>query len=367
MSSERSTICLNMIVRNEAHVIERCLQSVRPFIDSYCIADTGSTDGTQDIIRKVLADIPGEVHDRPWKDFGFNRTEAIQLAKGKADYLLIVDADDVLTGSRPALLTHDEISITVKHGGSTHRRPHLFRSTLPYRYVGVLHEYLQCDIEVASKTHLPSLVYCVGGGGARSSKTAREKFLHDAEVLEKALRAEPSNARYAYYLGQSYKDADEPKKAVEAFERRVGMVGFVEETYLSLEYIAELAEAAAGDARDEATIDQITKAYLRAYGYRPSRLEPLYRLCDYLNRRGKFTLAYLIARGAVGTPISTDIFLVDYAVYEWRMKDAFSIAAFYVNDKKAARQAFEELLASPQVPPAEIPRIKENLRFLGSE
>ena len=47
MTRDGQTICLNMIVRNEAPVIRRCLDSVMPIIDSWVIVDTGSTDGTQ--------------------------------------------------------------------------------------------------------------------------------------------------------------------------------------------------------------------------------------------------------------------------------------------------------------------------------
>jgi len=69
------TICLNMIVKNEARVIRRCLDTVRPFIDRWVIVDTGSTDGTQALIREVLQGVPGELHERRWKDFAHNRNE----------------------------------------------------------------------------------------------------------------------------------------------------------------------------------------------------------------------------------------------------------------------------------------------------
>ena len=68
MTVSRPTICLNMIVKNEAHVIRRCLDSVRPIVDSWVIVDTGSSDGTQEIVRNWFADIPGELHERPWRD-----------------------------------------------------------------------------------------------------------------------------------------------------------------------------------------------------------------------------------------------------------------------------------------------------------
>ena len=70
-------ICLNMIVKNEANVIRRCLDSIHPFIDYWVIVDTGSSDGTQDIIRATLASIPGDLHQRPWRDFAHNRNEAL--------------------------------------------------------------------------------------------------------------------------------------------------------------------------------------------------------------------------------------------------------------------------------------------------
>ena len=77
-------------------MIRRCLDSVRPIIDHWVIVDTGSTDGTQDIIREHLRDLPGELHERPWRDFAHNRSEALELARGKSDYTLIIDADDTL-------------------------------------------------------------------------------------------------------------------------------------------------------------------------------------------------------------------------------------------------------------------------------
>src|SRR5207244_3721777 len=91
-----NTICLVMIVRNEAGVIRRCLESVKPVINHWVICDTGSTDNTPDIIRETLAGIPGTLHRERWIDFGNNRTQALKLAKGKADYHLLLDADMTL-------------------------------------------------------------------------------------------------------------------------------------------------------------------------------------------------------------------------------------------------------------------------------
>src|SRR3990167_8937586 len=89
-------ISLCMIVRNEGKFIERCLASVKPFIDSWTIVDTGSKDDTKKLIRKALKGIPGKLHEREFTDFGHNRTEALALAKGSANWLLLLDADETV-------------------------------------------------------------------------------------------------------------------------------------------------------------------------------------------------------------------------------------------------------------------------------
>ncbi len=96
----RPTICLNMIVKNEAHIIAETLDSVAPHISSWVIVDTGSTDGTQDLIRNHMAGlgIPGELYERPWRNFGHNRTEALHLAQGHGDYIWAIDADETVSG-----------------------------------------------------------------------------------------------------------------------------------------------------------------------------------------------------------------------------------------------------------------------------
>jgi glycosyltransferase involved in cell wall biosynthesis len=74
-------ICLNMIVKDEAPVIGRCLDAALPFIDHWVIVDTGSTDGTQDLVRRHLASVPGTLAERPWRNFAHNRNEALALAR----------------------------------------------------------------------------------------------------------------------------------------------------------------------------------------------------------------------------------------------------------------------------------------------
>ena len=69
-------LCLNMIVKNESHIIEERLEDLTNKIhfDYYVICDTGSTDNTKEIIRSLFEkkNIPGELHEHEWSDFGTN-------------------------------------------------------------------------------------------------------------------------------------------------------------------------------------------------------------------------------------------------------------------------------------------------------
>lgn len=67
-------ICLTMIVKDGADNIARCIRSALPVIDRWSVVDTGSTDGTQDIVRRELEHLPGRLHERPWVDFAHNRS-----------------------------------------------------------------------------------------------------------------------------------------------------------------------------------------------------------------------------------------------------------------------------------------------------
>ena len=99
----KKTICLTMIVKNEAHLILECFRHLSKYItfDYWVINDNGSTDGTQKLIKDYFAEkgIPGELDETPWKDFAFNRTLAFKRAFEKTDYAFVWDADDEIWGN----------------------------------------------------------------------------------------------------------------------------------------------------------------------------------------------------------------------------------------------------------------------------
>ena len=349
-----NSICLNMIVKNEAHVIRRALDSVRPLITTWCILDTGSTDGTQDIIREYLKDLPGELHEAPWKGFGASRTEAIELARERADYLLFIDADDELLlpkGFRLPLLKADAYYVYHRLVDLGFMRMDLVATRCPWRYVGVLHEYLESD-QPRSSEILKGPVIQERREGARSQDP--RKYERDAEVLERALLEEPENARYAFYLAQSRKDAGQLDAAVEAYRRRVAMGGWDEEIYVSLLRVAQLLEAL---GRPET---EVVQAFLEAYQVRPRRLESLVGLAAYYRKLEKYHLALLFAERGLKVLRPGDILLVEEDCYTWRCLDEFAVAASWAGRHRDALQACDRLLTEGLLPPGEVNRVRAN-------
>ncbi len=288
----KTTIGLCMIVKDESHVIERCLTSLKQLIDHWTIVDTGSTDDTMEKIRRILAGIPGTLHQRPWRNFGHNRSEALALARPHADYSFVIDADERLElpdGFGWPALGADDYRLLHATGSNRYWRTSLVSNRLAWRYVGVLHEYIEADGWRASQNLQGPVVWGYFDGGRSVGLSTIEKYARDARTLEAALVEEPHNARYQFYLAQGYRDSQQIDKAIAAYEARAAMGGWEEEVWYSLQQVAVMRE------RTGAPMDTVVGSYLRAFGARPQRAESLCSLAAYLRGRGNWALAHLFA------------------------------------------------------------------------
>ncbi|MBS0570296.1 MAG: glycosyltransferase [Proteobacteria bacterium] len=352
-------ICLSMIVKNEAPVIERCLRSVKPFIHAWAIADTGSTDGTQDIVRRFMADLPGELIERPWVDFSSNRNEALALAGKYGDYALIIDADDALeadAGFTWPALTAPGYLFEIVYNELRYRRPALPRLDAGWQWQGVLHEALVSP-QLAQAQYLPGLRIHIHNDGARSRQSATEKFTRDAEVLRAALAREPDNARYRFYLAQSLRDAGDLPGAIAEYEKRLTMGGWAEEVYFSKFQVGVLKE------RSGASYADVVAAYLDACDSRPRRAEAPCELARYFRLHQRWNLARHFAQVAANLPVPDDVLFIDRTVHDWRARDELAIASYWCGDYAQSASLCRALLADPRLPTAERERVRKNLEF----
>lgn len=358
MNASGQTICLCMIVKDETPVIRRCLDSVRPIVDHWIIVDTGSSDGTQDMIREHYRDVPGELVERPWVDFAHNRSEALRLARGKADYVLVIDADEVLEyapGFALPALEADAYHFEMRSGGVTYYKTQLVRDALDWCFRSVVHEYIHSDL-ARSDARMEGLwtMRFPDGARARDPLTYRK----DALLLETALLTEPNNSRYMFYLAQSYRDANEPELAIDRYAKRAAMGGWIEEVWYSLYQIAEIRK------RIGAPWPEVLEAYLAAYRSNPFRAEPLYKIAVQYQAQRDFAIAHLFLLRAAAIPFpAADQLFVEKAVYESLLPIEYAVASFYVGDHAAAIDTNNRLLASADTPAELYDQIVRNRQF----
>lgn len=354
-----TTVCLSMIVKDEAAVIERCLSSARPHIDAWCVVDTGSTDDTQKIVKRVMADMPGQLHERPWLGFAQNRTEALQLARSLADYSLMLDADEVLVagdGFGMPTLTAGAYSLLHRLRDIGFQRVQLTSNAREWRYEGALHSYPVCESPCAI-TELKGLVVENRGDGARGKDSAR-RFLRDAEILEEAIQADPTSARSWFYLAQSYRDGGNVEKALAAYEHRAfELEGWIEERWHAA------YEAAIMKERLQRDFGEIVLAYLEAFQMRPTRAEPLMRLSKLCRGMGHREMGLVFASRAMRMRRPSDSLFVEESIYAWRALDEYAIGCYWSGEYEEAIRANTELLANPNLPARERGRVEKNRRF----
>lgn len=360
MNVAGQTICLNMIVKNEASVIRRCLETVKPFIDSWVVVDTGSTDGTQSIIQDYLNDLPGTLHEQPWQNFADNRSGALRLARGNSDYILIIDADDtleVISGSVIQALTADSYTIDIQDPPTLYRRTQLVRGSLPWRYDGVLHEYLTCD-EAGPAEHLAGVIMHRHHDGARRKDP--QTYRRDVEVLKTALATETRpflRARYTFYLAQSYRDCGEPGKALEHDLARAEMGLWQEEVFISL-YRAAQAMEQLGYADQ-----QVVDAYLRASAAQPARAEALHAASRFCRIKQRYEEGYQLARRGLDIAVPSEGLFVEPWIYEFGLLDEMAVNAYWSGHSRESLDANIKILATGKLTGPELQRVITNTQF----
>ena len=246
VSALKQTICLNMIVKNEGHIIAASLEKLCSKInfDYWVISDTGSTDETKSIIKKFFKtkNIPGKLFNDEWKDFGHNRTVALQHAYEKTDYLLIFDADDEIHGNfvLPPKLEFDAYKLIFGNSHTfTYERPLLVDNHKKWKFMGVLHEFLTSN-ETSNTMNMASLTgdYCVISGRTGNRSSDPDKYLKDAKILEKAYNVAianngPLKDRYSFYCANSYFDCGRFAEASEWYKKALTHEGWDQEKYVS--------------------------------------------------------------------------------------------------------------------------------------
>lgn len=358
--------CLNMIVKNEAHVICETFDNLLKFIpfDYWVISDTGSTDNTQNLICEYFSkkNIPGELVHHEWQDFGYNRSMALEAAYNKSDYLFIFDADDKLAGNFKLPKVLDKDMYQLKFGKEfTYLRPLLINNRKKWRYRGVLHEYLD-SIEGNVSSEVLDGDYFVESHRLGDRNKNPNKYSDDAAILSKAFDKELSAgdiglaSRYSFYCAQSYKDANMVDESIEWYKKCLTMNNWLQEKYYAALMIGTLY-ARKGDG------ENALKYFYKTVEYDDERMEGVVISMDILQKKSEHLLVnalYHKFKNYNKNPNDYKLF-VSHNEYKDRLEYLNSISASYVGDKESGYLCCKQLLTNLLLPGMELLQTIRNL------
>jgi len=205
VSAAARRIALVLIARDEARAIERCLTSVRPWVDEMIVLDTGSVDDTPAIAARCGARV---THFAWIDDFAAARNAALDLTD--ADWCLVLDADEwiedggeslaAVRDAEPEFVGQLNVVSLIEDGrGRVDRAPSWLSRLLPrgVRYEGRVHE------QPATALPRRRLALTIGHDGYQPAQMAGKRG-RNRHLLQVALAARPDDPYLLYQLGKDH-------------------------------------------------------------------------------------------------------------------------------------------------------------------
>jgi glycosyltransferase involved in cell wall biosynthesis len=365
---------LSMIVKDESHVILRLLNSVYPIIDYWAIADTGSTDGTQELITNFFKEkgIPGKLIQIEWKDdFSYARNVALEEVEQNADYGFWIDADEELIidpgFDKELILSQGFHSLSVRtvYGRVDYTRKNIWKTGMGFRWDGPIHELLASTEETTGT--IPKKMHVIVKAEGNSWKNVVEKYLNHAKILEKYTEVN-KDPRWIFYTAQSYRDCQQYEKSIEWYKKRSEIQeGFIEEVFISKFMVAKLSEMI-GKSKNECLL-----LYQDAHSCDLLRGESIKGLVQMYQRLKDWENAYVFSlyglRYNQKNPYPHRILFLDKGIYDYEMLELHSLSCFYTNRIEEGSRCYWlmrfqlENLGNDYLPPDALQRVVSNEKY----
>lgn len=330
-------IILNLMIKNESKIIERCIGNSIDYVDAVNILDTGSTDNTVEVCKAYLtaSGKPFRISVHPFKTFGYSRSISFDESQKLCDelnwdkektYVMVVDADMVLKPS-PAfkdfrMTQNGYRMIQEGHGGELkYYNVRFMKCSYPWKCIGATHEYWEGEPS-DSIPYEVCYIDDIGDGGCKSDKNER-----DIRLLSEEVREQPNNGRAHFYLAQSYKDGGQMEKAIPLFKRRIEIGGWYEEVWYSYYMLGKCYDM----LHDEANMEYWLN---KGFEYCSGRSENIYYMAKYFRIKRQYYKAYHYYLKGKDIPYpKNDLLFIETPVYQGLFDYEHTILANYVHGK----------------------------------
>jgi len=383
-------LVLTQIMKNEAHVITRMLDSIKTIVDIVCLVDTGSTDNTIEVVKNwgIQNNIETHVFERAFDNFENSRNYSIQVARGVTkdrgnDYWgFWLDADEtieILPTFNKAGINKDLYMFNTYINVMKYTRNECYKLDKPFRFYGPVHEFIVCDDKNITSGLMDGINVRVQMDGGSWKGNIPEKYKSHAFVLEKYIDDNRQDPRWIFYTAQSYHDSaclpdnreeneERLRRSMKYYKERISRNdGYPEETFYSQYRVGTIMRAL-----EEPWILTLNE-FLKAYSMDPLRAEPIKAIIDYYLAVGEWHNAYLFSKFAKinfhqRNPYPQRLLFVDESLYIWKLLEVHAASCFYTGRKDEAKQSYQEMVKiSKEQPqyftPEDMQKIMMNAQF----
>jgi len=236
-------IHLCIMVKNGGELFEEMLQRNMSIIDRWTILDTGSTDGTIDVINKLLVGKKkGTLYQEPFINFRDSRNRCLDLAGTTCKYNVMLDDTYCLEGDLRSFLTEirgdqfgNSYSLTVKSHDVEYISNRITKSEDGLRYIYTMHEVIQ-DKNNTNVRVPQNRVFIKDQTNKYMMERSEQRKEYDLKCLFEMLEEYPDEPRHLFYLAQTYKMLKQYEKAAEYYYKRAffRIDGFEQEKFDAL-------------------------------------------------------------------------------------------------------------------------------------
>lgn len=295
-----------IMVKNAGDGFEEMLTKNLPYIDRYTILDTGSTDNTINIAKKVLANKRGNIYEESFINFRDSRNRLIELAGHDCTFNIMLDDTYILNGDIISFLDYvrgdeyaDSYSLYIKDIDILYSSNRILKSHKNIKYKYTLHEIPDSSINVQIDIKNGYITDSINSYMSERTLSRKE---YDLTKLFEDLITYNYEPRTYYYIAETYLNLKQYNNAFNYYDiRQKNNLGYTEEIQDSIYKMAFLSE-------EFLNVDwkYCMELYLKCYNFDPKRPDSLIIIGKHYYDLKQYDIACCFLEKALNNTIPSD-------------------------------------------------------------